>query len=158
MPFVVLAQVIIFHSVPPRAPGTRARPALRSLLVPTGVGCYLLVGNGVAGWTALMAAGIGFRSLMPPGVPALTKVPPAATMALLAACVGATGVAGAAHAPWAVGAACWLIGGVLVSSAGHGTGPGNFVVAYLLLAAALAASAVAAYRWADQPPKRATTR
>jgi len=256
VPFVVLAQLIIFRSVPPRAPTARTRPTLRTLLVPAGVGCFLLVGNGVPGWLALIVAGVGFRSLMPPGtlrarpgppaallgltcfglgyfgasalltllftdvygtslavagivlgaasaawgvasvamarIRVLANVSPALSMSVVAICVGGTCLAGAAHISWLVGALCWLlsgvgvgffypsvylvattptagfteeraaaaaistesfgslmggaIGGVLVSTGGHGSGAADFVAAYLLLTTALAVAAVASYR------------
>lgn len=256
VPFVILAQAVIFHSVPPRAPTRGARPSPRTLLVPTGVACFLLAGNGPIGWIGLLAAGFGFRSLMPPGtlrarrsppaallgltlfglgyfganalltllftdlydtslavagivlgsasaawgvasvamsrITLLRKASPAAALAVVAVCVAGTCVAGTAHAPWPVGALCWLlsgvgvglfypavylvattpaagfseeraaaaaistesfgslmggaIGGVLISSSGPAAATARFLLAYLLLAGALAVAAVASYR------------
>lgn len=256
VPFVILAQLVIFRSVPPRAPTSTNRPSWRTLLVPLGVGGFLVAGSGPLRWCSLVVACVGFRSLMPPGTLVARRGPPAALLALtlfglgyfgaselltllltdvyqssltlagvvlgsasaawgvasmvmariqllrkvpagiallvVALCIAGAGMAGAAGAPWIVGAACWVIsgvgvglfyptvyltattptggfteersaaaaistesfgslmggaiGGVLISGTAGESGPSAFLLAYVLLAGALAVAAVAAHR------------
>lgn len=82
VPFVMLAQLVIFRSVPPRAPTATARPSWLTLLVPLGVAGFLVADFGPARWCSLVVACIGFRSLMPAGTLSARRGPPAALLAL----------------------------------------------------------------------------
>lgn len=81
VPFVVAAQLVIFHSVPSALPSSLRRPVWRTLLVPLGIGGFLLASNAPR-WCFLVVAAVGFRSLMPTGTLTARRGPPAALLAL----------------------------------------------------------------------------
>lgn len=82
VPFVVLAQLVIFRSVPRLRPRPPRRPVWRTLLVPLGVAGFLLAGDGPLRWCFLLVACVGFRALMPAGTLTARRGPPAALVSL----------------------------------------------------------------------------
>jgi MFS family permease len=86
LPLLVMARILVVRAVPPHRPTPDRHPPLaRPLLVPLGMGSFIVLSASAWWHLALLAVGvalIGFIALMPAGTVRLSPGPPAALAAL----------------------------------------------------------------------------